>query len=422
MSRVPVTLLTAILLGVSVLTPEAIAQRAPPARTSEALPRTTPMQVVLARLASPTCEPACPEWIAMQGDIDEQTLPQVRRMLEVIGPRKVPIVIDSPGGVVNDSFTIGRLIRAKGLDVIVGKTLFKPCADSDSQCRKIKPTAAHQAIPATSPGRCASSCAFILAAGARRFVGQQAFVGVHQIRTVRTEVLRRYRVWTREQSGVPVVTKRELVSEKQLGERVVNTKLSDRVYDRISKYFAEMGIGAKVTVLLKATPPTEIHWISRQDLIETAMATDQADGPTVLLALAKPAVTAPAAASAAPAVTVPAVPALGQQQVIVVAIQQRLKAAGCYKGDADGVWGASSNAALAAFATKAALAVPGGLPDQAVLDALRARSDVTCELVAKVEVKPVTKTRATPRPQTVKRKPAADEGGDPSEFPETSRR
>jgi hypothetical protein len=381
------------------------------------------MQVVLARLASPTCEPVCPEWIAMQGDIDEQTLPQIRRMLEVIGPRKLPVVIDSPGGVVNDSFTIGRLIRAKGLDVIVGKTLFKPCADGDAQCKKMKPTAAHEAIPSTSPGRCASSCAFILAAGMRRYVGQQAFVGVHQIRTVRTEVLRRYRVWTREQSGVPVVTKRELVSEKQLGERVVNTKLSDRVYDRISKYFAEMGIGPKITALLKATPPTEIHWISRQDLTETLLATDHVDGATVLVALAKPSVTPLAGALAAPAaaVTVP-VATPPQQQVIVVAIQQRLKVAGCYRGEADGIWAPSSSAALTAFAAKALLTVPAGLPDQAVLDAVRARSDVTCEAVAKGDAKPSTKTRATPRPQTVKRSLGPDDGGNRTEFPEASRR
>ncbi|MGH9286372.1 MAG: hypothetical protein ACRD0M_11970, partial [Acidimicrobiales bacterium] len=77
------------------------------------------MQVHLVRSAEPGCEPQCPEWIAAQGKIDGSSVARFKRILRQLGERKVPVLIDSNGGRVTEAFAIGRLARARGLDVVV---------------------------------------------------------------------------------------------------------------------------------------------------------------------------------------------------------------------------------------------------------------------------------------------------------------
>lgn len=269
----------------------AIAQKAPPAATPPGKsltlpPKMVPMQVLLVRSAQAECEPSCPEWIAAQGDIDSSSVESFKKVLKAIGTRKVPILIDSNGGTVDAAFTIGRMIRAKGLDVAVTKTAFKPCADTDKACLKgtTPVTTPRPGLPREYLSKCASSCAFILAAGTRRYVGPRTFVGVHQITTFQTQarVLRKYKVWTKRVWGVPVETRKELVSEQKLSETVVQMPTKDSTYTKIRKYFAEMGIDERIVTLLMETPATTLHVLSRAELVETRIATDMIDGQELI--------------------------------------------------------------------------------------------------------------------------------------------
>ena len=275
------------------------AKPATPAKTSQpAGMQGAPMKVVVVRSAAPGCEPGCTEWIAAQGMIDQDTLPQFRKVLKSIGTRKLPILIDSGGGMVDDSLEIGRLIRAKGLDVAVAKTTLKPCLDSDATCRKAaKAGSPSQGLPVAKFSKCASSCAFILAAGNRRYVGPTTFVGVHQVTTYQTtaQVLQKYRIEKKLVWGVPVETKRTLVSEKRVNEKTVMTKTPESTYTKVARYFSEMGIASELMPILKKTPSTGIHWLTRTELKSTAMATDTIDGEQLL-------------AGAAAAAAVPVVP------------------------------------------------------------------------------------------------------------------
>lgn len=88
---------------------------------------------------------------------------------------------------------------------------------------------------------------FILAAGARRFVGQGTFVGVHQI----TMILRMYRILTRHSFGVPVETRKTFVSEQKVGQKNPQTQST---YSDMKQYFAEMGIGDEIMPLIMSTP------------------------------------------------------------------------------------------------------------------------------------------------------------------------
>lgn len=247
------------------------------ARPGRAFPAAEPsMQVYLVRSAEPGCEPQCPEWIAAQGKIDGNSAVQFRRVLRQLGERKVPVLIDSNGGRVNEAIVIGRLARARGLDVVVSRTDFTTCAPADADCRRrLKAGGVRAGLPRSDLAKCASSCAFILAAGMRRLVGPTAFVGVHQIRSfyIYARVVRTYRV---------TATSRQLVSERRVTERVVETRTPQKTYDEISRYFAEMGIGDGLMPLILATPGDRLHWLSPEELKATGLATDRLNGEQLL--------------------------------------------------------------------------------------------------------------------------------------------
>ncbi len=243
-----------------------------------------PMVVQLVRSGEDGCEPTCAEWIAAQGRIDSSTPRQFRRILTKLGNRKLPVLVDSAGGTVDEALAIGRLIRSKGLDVAVAKSETLACAPSNEACRSAKQKGLVLAKPRSRAARCASSCAFLLAGGKRRFIGQTAFAGVHQLTTyeTRVKVLRTYRIETRTEWGVPVVARKTLVSEKKIAEKTVQTETTQGMYQKVRKYFADMGVGDPMMSLLLATPSSSIHWLSRAELQQTALATDFEDGEKLL--------------------------------------------------------------------------------------------------------------------------------------------
>jgi hypothetical protein len=248
----------------------AIAQ---PAKKPSA-PADPPMQVHVVRSTHAGCEPQCVQWIAAQGKIDGASLGHFRKVLGQLGNRKLPVLIDSSGGSVNDALAIGRLIRAKGLDVVVTRTLFTPCAPTDLACRKRSPGDL-RGLAQARLSKCASSCAFILAGGARRLVGQGAFVGVHQI----TMTLHRYRILTRHSFGIPVETRKALVSTEKLGQQSPPTL---RTYGEMKRYFAEMGIGDEIMALINSTPGHKIRWLTADELRSTQLATHPFNGEQLI--------------------------------------------------------------------------------------------------------------------------------------------
>jgi hypothetical protein len=248
-----------------------------------------PMQVYLVRSAQPGCEPQCPEWIAAQGRIESSSVARFKRVLRQLGERKVPVFIDSSGGKVHEAFAIGRLLRRRGLDVAVTGTVFTPCAPADAGCRKAASGGALTGLPEPRLSKCASACAFILAGGTRRLVGAEAFVGVHRIRSfyVYTRVLQTYRMTS---------SRKRVLSERTVARRVVETRTSQRVYDQIRRYFAEMGVGDPVMPLILATPSDSLHWLTREELRTSRLATEWSDGEQLLGSAVVPAPSGPQAA------------------------------------------------------------------------------------------------------------------------------
>jgi hypothetical protein len=277
----------------------ALAQRAPSpdagrnAEKPKASPTNLPpkpiepsMRVVLVRSAQTGCEPLCLEWISAQGTIDSATLPQFKKVLKTLGTTKRPILIDSAGGHVDDALAIGRLIRAKQLDVIVTKTIFKPCAPTDTDCKKGTSRGPALGLPFARASQCASSCAFILAGGTKRLVGPTTGVGVHQLTTFQTQARYEltYKVFTNRVLGIPLDSRKELVSKRKISERTIQTKTADATYAKVKRYFVEMGINPSIVPLIQATPASTIHWLTATELASTRMMTDAFNGEQMLTA------------------------------------------------------------------------------------------------------------------------------------------
>jgi hypothetical protein len=251
---------------------------APPARPAPtpAAPDTG-LVVTVVRSAEPGCEPTCFEWIAAEGSIDQRAPVRLKRALSRIGKRKLPIVIDSPGGTVDDAIALGKLVRQRQLDVIVGRTELVTCAPDDAPCRALQRRGVRLGRPSVEVAKCASSCPFILAGGVRRAVGVGAVVGVHQAATYRvmTRVERTYRVVPRYQWGFRVGTTRQLVAERPISRTVTPTETSQRTYDRIQAHFVAMGVSRDVMKPMIETPNARMRWLTGEEARGYNLVTDR---------------------------------------------------------------------------------------------------------------------------------------------------
>lgn len=258
------------------------------------------MQVRLVRLADDPCEPACTEWISAAGRIDATTPGEFRKVLTKLGTRKVPVLIDSGGGVVDAGFSIGRMLRAKGLDVVVTKTAFQPCKLGAVECHKLKLKGIELGRPEAKISKCASSCAFVLAGGVRRYVGPWTVVGLHEMKVIAThrQVLRQFLVERRMINGVPVEVKRTLVKEHTIATRKEEREADEKLYEKARAYFAEMGIAESVMPIMRSAPHTSIRLLRPAELRSTALATDFVNGEQLLMPQAATAAVAAVAGNA----------------------------------------------------------------------------------------------------------------------------
>jgi hypothetical protein len=135
------------------------------------------MRFAVVRGSSPVCDPTCPEWISAEGTISRSTPDRLRKLLDEIGDRLLPIVISSPGGDLPGAMAAGRLIRERGLDVAVARTRFVGCAPETEGCAA--DNGMFIGVAVDPEGECGSSCPITLAGGVRRLVGPNARLTIH---------------------------------------------------------------------------------------------------------------------------------------------------------------------------------------------------------------------------------------------------
>jgi hypothetical protein len=269
-------LLAALALSVAANgeTPVARATAGPHAAPNAA----APMRFVKVRSDNAACRPNCPEWISAEGKIVTGSADALERTLTAAGGRRLPVVINSAGGAVEDAMAMGRLIRAKRLAVVVAHTTVAPCAKGAATCGEAKGEAdSHGAY-------CASACTLALAGGVERYVSPGSYVGVHQMTEVvsETQVRKLYKVRYLKLAGLKLELSRRFVGEQH---RTATAKraVDDSFDNDIADYFAEMGVAEPVMKLTLATPPQSIHWLTADELRLSRLATASVDRADPLL-------------------------------------------------------------------------------------------------------------------------------------------
>ncbi len=159
------------------------------------------------------------------------------------------------------------------------KTGIETCAAGDTACAKQQAEGV-RGVKLSELAVCASSCTFLLAAGAHRFGSPLAHIGVHEIQAFTTQVriLRRYR-----EAALPGGrTSRILVSEAKIKQTTVQTEAGETLYREIGRYFTSMGIGQDIVRLMHLAPHTYVHWMTAAEQSSTKLVTGQTAGVKLL--------------------------------------------------------------------------------------------------------------------------------------------
>ena len=185
-----------------------------------------------------TCQPNCRGWVSAVGIV---TADSPRDFEEFARGRPLggaTIVLDSSGGSVNDSITLGRRWRNLGLLTTVGISVQRRTAQGERA--SIEPGA-----------YCESMCVYLLLSGKTRYVPDGAHVRVHQI-------------WMGDRAD----------DAKASNYSAQDLMIVQRDIGRLAKYTFDMGGAGDLLSLSLNVPPWEtLHELSREELRVTNVAT-----------------------------------------------------------------------------------------------------------------------------------------------------
>jgi hypothetical protein len=140
------------------------------------------MTFAIVRSSLAGCEPLCPEWIFASGKITAGTPALFKKVLANTGQQRLPVVIRSDGGDAFAAMAIGRMIRARKVDVIVATTLFAGCSIASTGCRSEQDKRGrYRGALASNKDYCNSACTLILAAGQKRQVELWSTLGIQKL-------------------------------------------------------------------------------------------------------------------------------------------------------------------------------------------------------------------------------------------------
>jgi hypothetical protein len=220
-----------------------------------------------------SCGLGCDHWIAVEGEVDAGAAMRIRRFLADAKDTKRPFYFHSPGGQVEQSYVIGRLLRGRKAVARVGRTLAKACAGGtqvDAACLKIKTAGGEvEAELTTRNAMCNSACSYLFLGATTREVAPDAAVAVHN-------------------------SKLTLVVHGQPPPRLV-AEFRERGMAKADReraaYVVSMGISRQLDDLIKTVKFESIHVLTRTELFrfgvdtrpvpETPWTLEAADRPYV---------------------------------------------------------------------------------------------------------------------------------------------
>jgi hypothetical protein len=187
------------------------------------------------------CQPRCGGWISAIGIVTADSPKDFEDFTQGRDLRGATIVLDSSGGSVNDSITLGRRFRNLGLMTTVGTSIRVRTTQGDRGA--IDPQA-----------YCESMCVFLLLSGKTRYVPEEAHVRVHQI-------------WMGDRAE----------DARAASYSADDLMIVERDIGRLAKYTFEMGgAGDLLSLSLNVPPWEELHELSREELRLTNLVTTDA--------------------------------------------------------------------------------------------------------------------------------------------------
>lgn len=206
------------------------------------------LTIYLAKGAPDACGPGCDRWIAIEGQIDQDAAPRIRRFLAGGKETQLPIYLHSPGGNVEQSYVIGRLLRGRKAVAWVGHTTATACSAGtqvDATCLKVKNAGGEvEAELTTRNAMCNSACGYLFLGATSREVAPDAALAVHNSRLVL-----RFR-------GDPPP---QVVAEAR--QRRIASADRDR-----TAFIASMGISRELDALIRTVKYENLHVLTRAEL------------------------------------------------------------------------------------------------------------------------------------------------------------
>ncbi|NGP16594.1 hypothetical protein G5575_01845 [Devosia chinhatensis] len=185
-------------------TPSGGGQERPPVTSSPELLE-APLEIALASGGK----------LTLTGTIDPGSSARFLAEIEARGEYVSTVLLDSPGGSVDDALSIGRLIRERDLSTEVA-----------------------------NGGLCASSCPLIFAGGTERIAGREAAVGVHQI-------------YAAALSATPI---------DALSVAGVAMADAQAVTADITRYLGDGGVDPALWLHALETPPDQLYYFSPEEM------------------------------------------------------------------------------------------------------------------------------------------------------------
>ena len=187
------------------------------------------------------CEPNCGGWISAVGIVTADSPRDFDEFAQGRDLGGATIVLDSSGGSVNDSITLGRRWRDLGLLSTVGISVQTHSAKGDRA--SIDPEA-----------YCESMCVYLLLSGKTRYVPEAAHIRVHQI-------------WMGDRAD----------DAKAASYSAQDMMIVERDIGRLAKYTFDMGGAGDLLSLALSVPPWEdLHELSQTELRLTNIVTTDA--------------------------------------------------------------------------------------------------------------------------------------------------
>jgi hypothetical protein len=142
-----------------------------------------PMLFFLAKGAAGACGAGCSEWIAAEGNIDEDAPERLREFLVPLNGRDIPIFFNSGGGYMGKARELGRILREHRISAGVGRTIPTACRAADANdeaCRRLIASKREASARLRTDGaRCYSACVEAFLGASNRQVPADARLGVH---------------------------------------------------------------------------------------------------------------------------------------------------------------------------------------------------------------------------------------------------